>query len=1591
MTVEDIVAYAKSNNMPVAALTDYHSLSALPDFLKSCYENGIHGIAGLTIQILDNKKPLGDMVLLGKGGKGFASLRKILDVVGYVGLDNKFNEQRGVELSDILAGKLKGYFENCIMLDGAPGSIGEALIKKSGIDNDVQAVKTMANDEQSPLGNIKSQFMEGDYLGVQTPAAKSVLAHAIALPSPTDADDTTKRLNILESTLGYARDGEQMARTMQWFKGYANEFLERLGKPSQINAMIKAKFSGSTLSASGKPYEPSDPPFIGAEYLISKCPVPRIFKMKPESLPIKNSGEKIILKTAVKEAWGEFAKTLPPGDVEEYRNRLLAELSTIGNCGFEDYFVNIIMIKNLAQSYKNDVMLRGSAVASLVMHVLKLTPIDPIKEKLLFARFLNEDRIEDPDVDIEFTDPEGMRQALERDFGPGQMAYLSSDDGVSKPEVLFEMARDAMLNFYPMTEKRVKEVESSLDRLTANKDFKKFKNMEKWKEQFDLEFPSDKRSGTMNKLISIANEYNTAGLGSSISPGSVVFIPDGVGRYFSLLRGQKNKLIENDAPRIALTKHNLLSTGHIKYDFLTNKGFTRAMHVWNTLGLPKDMKLDLEDPAIAFVFNRGGFMGVNQVSGGVGARMARDFKPRNFNEITAINALIRDGGDNTTIKQYLHLKNNPEQVNLAPAVDAILGETYGSMLYEEQLMLMLTDVGGFTWNEADTFRSSLKKGKGGVIDDYESRFITHASKQFNVSPEEASKWYQPFREKRGKFVFNKAHAVAYAHVAVRQCWLKAHYPAYYAAELFSDDKLKFEGKPLKLEGVVGDWKKLFPQVGKGGQNAKDFIKNVAEILLREESNINSKYKRKPLSLQSEIDANIKAGGFDFALPAEWSRGVLQQYSDSVFKRLNERGYNPEEHGKIKQKGPSGSSPVKVKAGQAVAENALNNGAVIVNAQKYEEGEGDVLPANKRTGLIDWDEKVMIGYLLAFFKDEGVINSLSVDTKTKGLDRHKFIVEDKDGKKHKFHIASASTDSANNSERNSKHSLASGLHQGGVGDKTGTNSLEVAMTIAKLTGYGDLKFPYIESARRPGAYYLPKEHKKRFENALSSVIRKSDYPLHDTLSGKILNTFTPSRATSPVLLDVTQKTLERGMKKLKELFQDSRYINIEKMRAQFTNGNFSIAEVFSDKLLPDYSGDGLRRSKFTEILANYQKVDDVTPVYQLPTIVNNMISPGGHQRFMMDKDKGYASKLDLGFTTKRIRGHICGRIQPGSDTFWLGEAALDILSFNELQGDIHDLNKRRGMTLPFAEPNSAAVRSAGGATDVISDMLNVNIIVSKKDKGKFPLEVDFQRVKRHDTFGEFTELQVETAGAWFKSQTIHFLKQNTPENNEAQKQLAAIMKNFSLPDEEIKKVVKVHDYNPNMSFNQNVSKVYKLIKKEDEFFLHDSNMKTWVRGSDLLVKPKDDGGYDVGLHIKIEEPIGPKFSEMDTDQKAEVMAELRSRFEYMTGARSIGVALDNDGAGLVDADRVALFCDLIGVPVGRLMPKEEIDVPFVIGGKNTLVKLKDHNDYLMLRRRLQNDGQMDVADKLLVKYAGALELPKLDIDEPQLSNRPKLNM
>jgi hypothetical protein len=230
-----------------------------------------------------------------------------------------------------------------------------------------------------------------------------------------------------------------------------------------------------------------------------------------------------------------------------------------------------------------------------------------------------------------------------------------------------------------------------------------------------------------------------------------------------------------------------------------------------------------------------------------------------------------------------------------------------------------------------------------------------------------------------------------------------------------------------------------------------------------------------------------------------------------------------------------------------------------------------------------------------------------------------------------------------------------------------------------------------------------------------------------------------------------------------------------------------------------------------------------------------------------------------------------------------------------------------------------------------------------------------------------------------------MTENTPENKHDHARLVGLLLNIGIPKENIGDHIISHNFKEKFTFTQNVNFIYDdHLTSDNKHFLHSSNIDTWLQGSGFSVTLNAQGHVDaVGVSHEEVEDSRP-FSKMTDGEREKVSEHLIKKFRYMSGAKSVGLALDNDGAGKADAMRVYRLCLQIGIPTGSLMPIEQKKVPFFIGGKEVNVDLKDHNDFLMLYKAFIDNNQHTDAIKILTSYADNTKLPILLIEKPEIT-------
>jgi DNA polymerase-3 subunit alpha len=467
----------------------------------------------------------------------------------------------------------------------------------------------------------------------------------------------------------------------------------------------------------------------------------------------------------------------PEEMVHEYRERLAFELQTIQKMGFAGYF--LIVADFIDHARRRDIPVgpgRGSAAGSLAAYCLRITNIDPIKYGLLFERFLNPQRISMPDIDIDFCingRDEVIRYVAEKyghenvgqiiTFGTMKARGVIRDVGRSLNIPLGEVDRIAKL----VPEGPGVSLERAID------EEPELKRLE------EIEGPAKKLLKLSRALEGLTRHASTHACGVVIADRPLV-------DYLPLFKGSKDEVMTQ------FTMDRIEQLGLIKFDFLGLKTLTVIKQaltlIDETTGDRVNIdKIPLDDEATYQLCSEGRTTGVFQLESSGMKDLLRRLKPGVFEDMIALVALYRPGplGSNM-VEDFIGGKHGKSKTKyILPQLEPILKETYGVILYQEQVMKIARTLSGYTMAEADELRKAVGKKKPEVLAKHQARFINGAKKS-GVDPLVAEKLFMLI-EKFGGYGFNKSHSAAYAMIAYQTAYLKAHYPVQFMAALLTQD------------------------------------------------------------------------------------------------------------------------------------------------------------------------------------------------------------------------------------------------------------------------------------------------------------------------------------------------------------------------------------------------------------------------------------------------------------------------------------------------------------------------------------------------------------------------------------------------------------------------------------------------------------------------------------------------------------------------------------------------------------------------------------------------------------------------------------
>jgi DNA polymerase-3 subunit alpha len=467
----------------------------------------------------------------------------------------------------------------------------------------------------------------------------------------------------------------------------------------------------------------------------------------------------------------------PGHSVEEYEKRLEREIKLIKQMGFEGYFLIVWDLLKTAREKGIPVGPgRGSAAGSLLAYVLEITDIDPIEYDLLFERFLNPERISLPDIDMDFC---GRRRAemieyVTNKYGQENVCQIITFGTMAARGAIRDVGRvlevplpevDRIAKMIPLgPDSTIAEALKSVPELRALRD----------------------RNSKIAQLLAIAQGIEGQVRHPSIHAAGIVITPKPLVEFLPLYQSVKGEI----TTQFAMSE--VESLGLLKMDLLGLRNLTVIDDALKLIrnGTGREIAINdlpLDDAKTFQVFQAGNTDGVFQFESPGMKDLLRRFRPEEFRDLIALNALYRPGPLKSGMTdEFIHRRNHPERVAYEPPeLEPILKETRGIIVYQEQVMRIATDLAGFSLAGADLLRKAMGKKDKETMKAQKQKFVQGARKK-GISQAKADKLFEQIKE-FAEYGFNKSHSAAYAFLAYQTAYLKAHYPVHFLAALLTSE------------------------------------------------------------------------------------------------------------------------------------------------------------------------------------------------------------------------------------------------------------------------------------------------------------------------------------------------------------------------------------------------------------------------------------------------------------------------------------------------------------------------------------------------------------------------------------------------------------------------------------------------------------------------------------------------------------------------------------------------------------------------------------------------------------------------------------
>ncbi|WP_321387600.1 DNA polymerase III subunit alpha [uncultured Enterococcus sp.] len=559
-----------------------------------------------------------------------------------------------------------------------------------------------------------------------------------------------------------------------------------------------------------------------------------------------------------------------------YRERLEKELTIIHDMGFDDYF--LIVWDVMAFAHQQKIVTgagRGSAAGSLVSYVLSITDVDPIKYDLLFERFLNPERFSMPDIDLDIPDNrrEQVLAYVQKKYGHYHMAQIATFGTMAAKMVLRDAAR--VFGLSQSESNRWSQAVPSTLKITLKQAWKESKKLVELVESSEA---NRLLFDTAVRLEGLPRHVSTHAAGVVISDRNLLELtPLQTGTNDILL----TQFTMNDVEKIGLLKMDFLGLRNLSIIDNTLKSVKRVYNEELVLN-----EIPLDDEETLALFRKGETSGVFQFESAGIRNVLRKLGPTSIEDIAAVNALYRPG-PMQNIDLFIRRKKGLEAIDYPdPSLQSILENTYGVIVYQEQIMQVAAKMAGFSLGQADILRRAISKKKKDVLDQERKHFVDGGIAQ-GYSEETADKIYD-YIERFANYGFNRSHAFAYSFIGFQMAYLKVHYPAaFYAALLHS-----VRHNPNKIKEYISEARKNGINIIQPSINHSQYsfvLKNSTEIMFGFSSlkGIRRDFIQDMLNERKESGFYKSFDQFLFRIPAKWRKkeNILPLIAIGAFDEL----------------------------------------------------------------------------------------------------------------------------------------------------------------------------------------------------------------------------------------------------------------------------------------------------------------------------------------------------------------------------------------------------------------------------------------------------------------------------------------------------------------------------------------------------------------------------------------------------------------------------------------------------------------------------------------------------------------------------------